>query len=411
MRPTPPGKRLTGRLSQRLLDRVASKNQSGALMKIAVVRRTLAVLAVALAGTQLASSQLPALLSQVAAPPPARTPAVAGEAERFRLKANVDLVVVEATVRDQYGAVVDDLTREDFRLYEDGVEQQISHFSRDELPLAVALVLDRSGSMDPVLKQLRRVAYDTLSSLKPDDQVALFDFAARAERLEDLTTDRRRIADDIATIHAAGATVITDALFETALYLGRAAPRRRHAIILVSDNENTLKGYSSESRVIRQALENREIRESYSISGVGFLRMEDRDSIPQAADFLLTEENVHTAIVYGIIVKGDREMVVGSMRTSKVTLNPDEFLKEALGATEAGRYYGGGRRGAGGFEIPIGFLASIKDDELVRMKWRLYDELIKRKLFAKIGVPATMRNDSSRDTGALPVNSLRVEEA
>jgi nanoRNase/pAp phosphatase (c-di-AMP/oligoRNAs hydrolase) len=138
--------------------------------------------------------------------------------------------------------------------------------------------------------------------------------------------------------------------------------------------------------VIREALENREIRESYSISGVGYLRSEDRDSIPQAADFLLTEENVHTAIVYGIIAKGDREMVVGSMRTSKVTLNPDEFLKEALGATETGRYYGGGRRGAGGFEIPIGFLAAVKDDDMKRMKWRLYDELIKRKLLEKIGV-------------------------
>ncbi|HKS42930.1 MAG TPA: bifunctional oligoribonuclease/PAP phosphatase NrnA, partial [Blastocatellia bacterium] len=153
--------------------------------------------------------------------------------------------------------------------------------------------------------------------------------------------------------------------------------------------------------VIRQALENREIRESYSISGVGFLRMEDRDSIPQAADFLLTEENIHTAIVYGIIIKGDREMVVGSMRTTKVTLNPDEFLKEALGATEAGRYYGGGRRGAGGFEIPIGFLAAIKDDELVRMKWRLYDELIKKKLLAKIGVQSpVIRSEPARsDTG------------
>jgi nanoRNase/pAp phosphatase (c-di-AMP/oligoRNAs hydrolase) len=157
--------------------------------------------------------------------------------------------------------------------------------------------------------------------------------------------------------------------------------------------------------VIRQALENREIKDSYSISGVGFLRSEDRDSIPQAADFLLTEENVHTAIVYGIIIKADREMVIGSMRTNKVTLNPDEFLKEALGATETGRYYGGGRRGAGGFEIPIGFLAAIKDDELVRMKWRLYDELIKKKLFAKIGVhdqPPVMRGEGG---------PLRVEEA
>ena len=164
--------------------------------------------------------------------------------------------------------------------------------------------------------------------------------------------------------------------------------------------------------VIRLALENREIRESYSISGVGFLRSEDRDSIPQAADFLMTEENVHTAIVYGIILKGDREMVIGSMRTSKVTLNPDEFLKEALGATEAGRHYGGGRRGAGGFEIPIGFLAGIIDDELVRMKWRLYDELIKKKLLAKIGVPPpTIRAETQRsDTGALPSGGIRVEE-
>ena len=164
--------------------------------------------------------------------------------------------------------------------------------------------------------------------------------------------------------------------------------------------------------VIRLALENREIRESYSISGVGFLRSEDRDSIPQAADFLMTEENVHTAIVYGIILKGDREMVVGSMRTSKVTLNPDEFLKEALGTAETGRHYGGGRRGAGGFEIPIGFLAGIADDELVRMKWRLYDELIKKKLLAKIGVPPpAIRSETPRsDTGALPTGGLRVEE-
>lgn len=154
--------------------------------------------------------------------------------------------------------------------------------------------------------------------------------------------------------------------------------------------------------VIREALENREIRESYSISGVGYLRSEDRDSIPQAADFLLTEENVHTAIVYGIIAKGDREMVVGSMRTSKVTLNPDEFLKEALGATETGRYYGGGRRGAGGFEIPIGFLAAVRDDDMKRMKWRLYDELIKRKLLEKIGVQDTAAKHTT--TGPLRVD-------
>jgi Ca-activated chloride channel family protein len=182
-------------------------------------------------------------------------PEAAGGADRFRFKADVDLVLIEATVRDQDGGIVNNLSRESFHVYENGVEQQIGYFSRDELPLAVALVLDCSGSMGPVLKQLHRVAFDTLSSLKPDDQVALFDFAARAEMLVGLTRNRQRIADHIATIRAGGGTVIPDALYEAALYLARAAPDRRHAIILVSDNENTLKGYADESRVIRQALE------------------------------------------------------------------------------------------------------------------------------------------------------------
>lgn len=78
--------------------------------------------------------------------------------------------------------------------------------------------------------------------------------------------------------------------------------------------------------VIRRALGNRELIESYSIAGVGYLRAEDREAISQAADFLLTEENVHTAIVYGIMEDNQHEMLAGAIRTSKITLNPDEFL-------------------------------------------------------------------------------------
>jgi len=162
-------------------------------------------------------------------------------------------VVVEATVRDASGAIVDNLKRENFRLFEDGVEQRVAHFSRDELPLAIALVVDRSSSMDPVIEQLRRAAYDTLSQLKPDDEVALFAFAHTPERLEYLTKDRQRIADDISRIRAGGGTNITDALFDATLYLGRAAPNRPHTVILVSDNVGTVRGSSSDRDVIRLA--------------------------------------------------------------------------------------------------------------------------------------------------------------
>ena len=184
----------------------------------------------------------------------------------YKLKVSVNLVLVEATVRDERGAVVDNLKRGDFRLTEDGAPQQISHFSRDEMPLAVAIVVDRSGSVSPVLQKLREAALDTLSLLKPDDQVALFAFDSGPERLEYLTTDRERIAEAIARIRSGGGTNINDALFDAALYLSRAAPTRRHAIVLVSDNQNTVRGYASSGDVIRMCMESESTIYSIRIS-------------------------------------------------------------------------------------------------------------------------------------------------
>ena len=140
--------------------------------------------------------------------------------------------------------------------------------------------------------------------------------------------------------------------------------------------------------IIRQALGNRVTAENYSIAGIGYLRAEDRDAIPQAADFLLTEENVHTAIVYGIITTDDpqEETLVGSMRTSKITLDPDDFIKDVFGKNQAGRYFGGGKELAGGFEVPVGFLSGEGSDEYRARKWDVYDEQVKQKIFAKIGV-------------------------
>jgi nanoRNase/pAp phosphatase (c-di-AMP/oligoRNAs hydrolase) len=148
---------------------------------------------------------------------------------------------------------------------------------------------------------------------------------------------------------------------------------------------------SSRSRpvmeVIERSLKNRIVQNSFSIAGVGYLRYDDRDAIPQAADFLVTEENVHTALVYGIVHDEDDEVeiVVGSLRTNKITLDPDEFIKEAFGHDAQGRFFGGGRSQAGGFEVPIEFLAGFtENNEYAQMKWRLYDAQVKQKLWRLI---------------------------
>lgn len=136
--------------------------------------------------------------------------------------------------------------------------------------------------------------------------------------------------------------------------------------------------------VIERSLRNRVLQNNFSIAGVGYLRYDDRDAIPQAADFLVTEENVHTAVVYGIVHDEDEELevVIGSLRTNKITLDPDEFIKETFGQDAHGRYFGGGRSMAGGFEIPMGFLSGFNENaEYTRMKWEVFDAQIKQKLY------------------------------
>ena len=135
--------------------------------------------------------------------------------------------------------------------------------------------------------------------------------------------------------------------------------------------------------VIERALRNRIIKNNFSLAGVGYLRYDDRDAIPQAADFLVTEEDIHTAVVYGIVhdQDDDIELVIGSLRTSKLTLDPDEFIKEAFGKDTQGRFFGGGRYMAGGFEIPVGFLGSFNDNsDYAKIKWEVFDTQIKQKL-------------------------------
>ncbi len=140
--------------------------------------------------------------------------------------------------------------------------------------------------------------------------------------------------------------------------------------------------------LIHRALENRKVTDGFSISGIGYVTANERDAIPQAANFLMTEENVHTAIVYGLVSKDDgTESLIGSLRTEKRSLSPDQFLKDVLGKSETGAFYGGGRRDAGGFEIPLGVLADggEVDEDFRGIKWLVYDAQVKKKLMRVIG--------------------------
>lgn len=266
-----------------------------------------------------------------------------------------------------------------------------------------AVYVDNQGTASKVTDALEAAGVPAL---------VVVDHHERQERLTPVFTDIRRIGAT-ATIyaeylqqglmklsksnkaHVAVATALLHGIMSDTHNFVRAGVADFHAAAFLSAfvDEELLNRILNQSRTrqtmesIRRALGNRVTTENFSIAGIGYLRAADRDSIPQAADFLLTEENIHTAIVYGIITDNEgKETLVGSMRTTKLTLDPDAFIKEVLGKDASGNYFGGGKFSAGAFEIPIGFLSGGQKDGYQDLKWRVYDEQVKQRIFAKIGV-------------------------
>ncbi len=255
-----------------------------------------------------------------------------------------------------------------------GTNTQLFPLVRSQLPLIVTIDHhSKQGELKSEFIDLRPQTRATATILTQYIQQGLLDFN---------TSNSKHVNCATALIH--GLRSDTNRLmqaqeedFLAAAYLSRFYDSQLLNAVLQSARSRRVMD------VIERALRNRIIKNNFSLAGVGYLRYDDRDAIPQAADFLVTEEDIHTAVVYGIVhdQEEDIELVIGSLRTSKLTLDPDEFIKEAFGKDSEGRFFGGGRYMAGGFEIPVGFLGSFNDNtEYAKIKWEVFDTQIKQKL-------------------------------
>jgi VWFA-related protein len=155
------------------------------------------------------------------------------------LKVDVDLVTVDALVlQKQTARAVGDLTKDDFVLVEDGVKQQISHFSQDSLPLSVLLLVDRGGCLDPFGTEVRHAALDAITRLKPTDEVALMSYHNNVELLQEFTRNRRLIEDGLNNVppHDEEASHCLNKAFSAAAeHMQRAGnPIGRRVIIVIT---------------------------------------------------------------------------------------------------------------------------------------------------------------------------------
>jgi nanoRNase/pAp phosphatase (c-di-AMP/oligoRNAs hydrolase) len=116
-----------------------------------------------------------------------------------------------------------------------------------------------------------------------------------------------------------------------------------------------------------------EVIRDFALAGVGRVSAINRDAIPMAADFILRREDIDTVLVYGIV----EDRIDGSLRTSRASVDPALFMQNAFGADAEGRPYGGGRADMGGFQVPLGLLGEVDDEESL---WRLVRELVHKRV-------------------------------
>ncbi len=165
-----------------------------------------------------------------------------GQVPSFRI--GVDLVSLAVTVTDADNRYVAGLAASDFSVYEDGIKQDISFFDRSNAPIALALLLDTSASMEEKLTTAQEAAIGFAKRLRPQDLAELVDFDTRAQVLQDFTNDPAPLEQAIRKTTADGSTSLYDAVYMSLQEMkkGRvksASEIRRRAIVLMSDGEDT----------------------------------------------------------------------------------------------------------------------------------------------------------------------------
>jgi len=155
-------------------------------------------------------------------------------------RTGIELVNVAATVTDARGRFVEGLTKDGFRVYEDGEPVEITQFDNERVPVSLGIALDTSGSMDDRKMQAARNALDRFlyDLLGPDDEIFLYRFYDRPVLLQDWTTSRDRLSRAIRDIRGQGGTALYDAVAESLPRIAEGRHRKK-ALLIISDGNDT----------------------------------------------------------------------------------------------------------------------------------------------------------------------------
>jgi len=170
------------------------------------------------------------------------------------IRVDVDVVLVNASVSDSSGRMATGLRQENFRIWEDKVEQKVEYFSSEDSPMSIGLIFDATGSMADKISAAREAAAGFLKVSNRQDEYFLVRFSERATLDEPFTRDISRLQNHMIFTPAKGLTPLFDAVY-LGLQTMKSATNKRKALLLITDGEDNHSRYSFQNlkEFIREA--------------------------------------------------------------------------------------------------------------------------------------------------------------
>jgi Ca-activated chloride channel family protein len=183
-------------------------------------------------------------------PPTANGQPLRKEGEGYVLHADVEEVVLNATVLDG-NKLVQDLKKDDFQIFEDGVKQSIISFQHTDLPVSIALVVDNSGSMSKKRPAVNKSALDLVQASNPEDEAFVVNFSDEAYIDQEFTSDVNKLRDGLSHIESRGGTALYDAVVASADKLVADAKRPKQVLVIITDGEDNASTLTLEQTIRR----------------------------------------------------------------------------------------------------------------------------------------------------------------
>ena len=223
---------------------------------------------------------------------------------------NVDslVVILNVTITDENGEPASGLTKNQFEIFENGVKQELAFFENQESPFSAVILIDTSGSMQQRVSLARSAAIQFLDKLRPDDNVAIYNFDSKVSLVQEFS-NLRDLNHRAFNLEARGWTALNDAIFKSAVELQKR-PEKRRAIIVLSDGADT-RSEKSASKALKAALKANATVYTVDMSGVntgGRQRMQNQGALRNFAKksggiFVKTPGGVQMRAAFENIVK------------------------------------------------------------------------------------------------------------